>query len=109
MREANVIEYFNDVADRRGSTVWTDPSHRPSWMSDSQWEQSVRWQLGRAIPTDAELLSGLRGDSNYNGSDRMHRYVWNTTAASCVDDNFDLWASLIRGRFDPDLNVDEGL
>ena len=82
---------------------------RPSWMSDDQWDQAIRFLRGLAIPTDLEILSALRGEISFQGDDRCHRWVWSSTPAIVVGDAYLPWCELIRGKYDPDLMVAEGL
>jgi hypothetical protein len=77
-------------------------------MTDNQWEQYIRFSMGEAIPTDPEILAGLRGDLE---PDRAHRWALSSVSGILVGDgNFDFWCKLIKEHeIDPSLVLEEGL
>ena len=81
---------------------------KPSWMSESQWDQAVAFMRGLAVPTDPEIISGLMGDTR---CELAHEWAWSSVPGILVAGGYEPWCELIleKHRVDPDLVVDEGL
>ena len=102
-REARDREhYFND---HTRSPV----RERPHWMSHDQWDQATNYMKGRAIPTDPEIVSALRGERYFQEDDRGHQWAWTAVPALMVAEGYIPWCALILEKYDPDLMVAEGL
>ena len=86
--------------------------NRPDWMDDTQWNQMCNYVWGLAVPTDPELLTGIRGFNHYANPilatqpSRFQSWAWYNVSASLLGNGpFEAWSSLI----DNDYQVDEGL
>lgn len=81
---------------------------RASWMTDEQYRQLRQFADGKAVPTDPEIVEGLR---NCGMSNRSALWMYSHVSAFFVNEpNYSWWCQCIEEALgDPDLRVDEGL
>ena len=83
---------------------------RAPWMTDSQWTQLEQYCLGKAIPTDAEIVEGLQYCTPRHRDSRSAVWMYSHVANFVVNEpNYTNWCRMILEHHDPDLLMDEGL
>lgn len=79
------------------------------WMTPDQAQQLRQFCEGKAVPTDPEIIEGLKYcSSRYT---RSARWMFSNVSAFVVDEpSYSWWCQCIEEALeDPDLRVDEGL
>lgn len=83
---------------------------RAPWMTDTQWFQLEQYCLGKAIPTDAEIIEGLRYCTPRHLVSRSAGWMYFHVSDFVANEpNYTYWCNLILEHYDPDMLVDEGL
>lgn len=81
--------------------AYTRSEFRPTWMSDEQWNQFIRWNRGEAVPTDPEIVSALRLEDE---SSRGYRWVYRSVPGCLVGPgSYEQWCQFIDEGMDVGL------